>query len=352
MPVYKEGNTWRALVSYYKNGERIQNQKRGFKTKKDAMEWEREGFNKRTLSLDMKFQSLYEIYIKDLKHRVKNSTFEVKKIIFENRILPFFRDKKMSEVSPRDIREFHTFLMKSVNPKTKKPYSSQYMKKINAQLSALFNYAVSYYSLKENPCQKAGSIKNTKKDINIWTLQEFNAFLKVIEHKPISYAGFNTLFWTGMRIGEMLALTRKDIDLEKNTIRINKNYSKIGGNEVVSAPKTESSVRTIGMHEELSEILKEYFEKIYNLRPNDRVFNVTQYVFRNDIERHHKKAGVKKIRVHDLRHSHASYLVNMNVNPLAISKRLGHAKVEMTLNTYSHLYPTSEKNILDILNKK
>jgi integrase len=187
--------------------------------------------------------------------------------------------------------------------------------------------------------------------MNIWTLEEFINFTDVIKHKPISYIGFNVLFWTGIRIGELLALTRKDIDLEKKTIHISKGYAKVNGKDIISTPKTPSSNRVISITNKLVTILKTYFNKLYDLLPEDRIFNITQYVFRNDIERHSEKAGVKKIRIHDLRHSHASMLINANANPLAISKRLGHAKVDMTLNTYSHLYPSSEEKLLKILNE-
>lgn len=290
--------------------------------------------------------------MRDMKPRIALTTYTLKKIIFTNKILPFFGDTKVSTITPIMIRTFQNNLLTEINPKTGENYKAHYIKKINTQLSAILNHAVQFYNLKENPCKRAGSLKlRYEKKMNIWTLQEFNYFIEVIQHKPISYAAFNTLFWTGMRIGELLALTREDVNLQKKTIKINKSYTRLKGENIIKSTKNESSERTITAPDRLMKILQSYFGKIYGLSPQNRIFNITREVFKNDLTRHHKKAGVKKITPHDLRHSHASLLINSNVNPLAISKRLGHAKVDMTLNTYSHLYPSSEEKMLEILNE-
>ncbi|GLI57772.1 phage integrase [Propionigenium maris DSM 9537] len=353
MPAYKDGKKWRARFYYEANGARKQKQKRGFGTKKEAQEWERQFLREATFSMDMKFQSLYKLYMEDMRPRIKEKTFIIKEIIFMQHILPYFGEKSVAEITPLMVRNFQTKLMTVRNPRSRENYKAHYLKKINAQLSSIFNFAVSFHDLKENPCKKAGAPKlDDQKKMNIWTLEEFNRFVNLLKNKPISFTGFNILFWTGIRVGELLALTRKDIDLKKKTINVSKTYAKINGKEIITTPKTKSSVRTVSIPDNLVEILRKYFKRFYSLSQDDRAFDVTAYVFRNDIRRYAHKVNLNHIRTHDLRHSHASMLINNNVNPLAISKRLGHAKVDMTLNTYSHLYPSSEERLLEVLNNQ
>ena len=152
-----------------------------------------------------------------------------------------------------------------------------------------------------------------------------------------------------MRIGELLALTYGDIDFEKQTIRINKTLVRINGKNEVTPPKTESSTREILINKKLVDIIKKYSEKLYGLNKETRLFKLHQTNIRKQIKSFAEKVGVKIIRVHDLRHSHASLLIHLGVNPLAISKRLGHENIDTTLNTYSHLYPDASKKIVEML---
>lgn len=359
MPAYKEDNgTWTLLFRYKDEilDKNIQKKKRGFKTKKDALKYEREFHYKVKGSTDMKVNTLYDLYLKDISLRIKPKTLETKKYIFSTKILPFFGEIKLTDITPLKIRNFQNELMSQTNPRTGSCYTLAYLQKINAQLKSLINYAVRYYGLNSNPFTKVESlrqhVKEQKKEIKIWSVEEFNRFIQVIKHKPISYTGFNLLFWTGMRVGELLALTREDMDLQNRKIHIRRNYSKlVGGEEVIGTTKTQSSERTILIDDHLAVILKRYIGMLYKIKEKERLFSITQHLFRNDITRYHEKAGVKKIRVHDLRHSHASFLINKDVNPLIISKRLGHAKVDITLNTYAHLYPSKEEKIIDIINE-
>ena len=115
-----------------------------------------------------------------------------------------------------------------------KGYSETYLKTVNNQLSAIFNYAVRHYDLKDNPCRKAGSIgKSHAEEKEFWTKQEFKQFLVTVENKPETKIAFLLLYWTGMRIGELLALTYNDIDLEKRTISVNKSYQRIEGRDII-----------------------------------------------------------------------------------------------------------------------
>ena len=181
---------------------------------------------------------------------------------------------------------------------------------------------------------------------------EFNKFLKTVEDKPDARLAFLTLYWTGMRIGELLALTYYDINLEEKTISINKSYQRLKGKDVITQPKTPKSIRVITMPDFLVEEFREYYSHLYGIMKNERLFCFTKWYMEHNLVNGIKKSGVKRIRLHDLRHSHASMLVDMGVAPLEIAERLGHKKVETTLNTYSHLYPSTQSRLAGLLEKK
>ncbi len=270
----------------------------------------------------------------------------------ELKIAPFFNKLKLSEITPNTIRAWQRKILQYTNEKTGKKYSQTYIKTMNNQLVAIFNYAVRFYNLKENPCHKAGSIgKKNADEMNIWSIEEFKKFIsseKLIN--PIAKTGFQTLFWTGLRIGELLALTREDIDLEKKTLRVNKSYQRLKGRDIITTPKTPRSNRIIEISDNLANVLENYFEKLYDLKKKDRIFPCTKYLFEHEIKRIAKAENMESIRLHDLRHSHASLLIHLGVNPVLISKRLGHEKVETTLNTYSHIYPNANISMMNLLN--
>ena len=150
-----------------------------------------------------------------------------------------------------------------------------------------------------------------------------------------------TLYYTGMRVGELCALTPADVDLEGHTITINKTFQRINGRDVIWPPKTPKSNRVVTIPQTLANCLKEYMDKCYEIQPDDRLFPYTKSFLNHEMLRGCKKSGVKKIRVHDLRHSHASLLIEMGCQPLLIADRLGHEKIQTTLNTYSHLLQMS-----------
>lgn len=174
-------------------------------------------------------------------------------------------------------------------------------------------------------------------------------FIDCVMDKQHSYIAFMTLYWTGMRIGELLALTPKDIDLEKRTISISKSYQRIDRRDVITPPKTPKSKRVISIPEFLAIDLQDYIGSIYGIEENDRLFPVTKYFLEHEMQRGIKASGVKRIRLHDLRHSHASLLIEMGFTPLAIAERLGHERIETTMNTYAHLYPNKQNQLADQL---
>ena len=160
-----------------------------------------------------------------------------------------------------------------------------------------------------------------------------------------------TLYYKGMREGEMLALTPADIDLDKKTISVTKSFQRLNGVDVVTSPKTAKSVRTVTIPEKLCSCLSEYMDKCYGLQDTDRLFPYTKHYLYHEMTKATKAAGVKKIRVHDIRHSHASLLIEMGFSPLLIAERLGHEKVQTTLEIYSHLYPNKQNEVADKLDE-
>lgn len=267
-------------------------------------------------------------------------------------IWPFFNKLKLSEITPNTIRTWQRNILQGINEKTGEKYSQTYIKTINNQLVAVFNYAVRFYNLKENPCHKAGSIgKKQADEMEIWSLEEFNKFISSKDnYKSIAMTGFNILFWCRLKTGELLALTKEDINFEKKTLRRNKSYQWLKGKDIITTPKTPKSNRVIEIDDNLISIWKTYIEKLYELQPTDRLFPCTKYPFEHEMKRITKIENIKKIRLHDLRHSHATLLIHLGVNPVAISKRLSHEKVETTLNTYSHVYPNANIRMMILLN--
>lgn len=167
--------------------------------------------------------------------------------------------------------------------------------------------------------------------------------------KPVSYYAFEMLYWCGIREGELLALTAGDFDFERGTVAINKSYQRIDGRDVITEPKTPKSNRVIKMPEFLVEEIKEYLSKIYGLQKNDRVFTITKNYLHREMTRGADEAGVKRIRIHDLRHSHISLLIEMGYSAVAIADRVGHESINITYN-YAHLFPSTQTDMADKLN--
>ena len=330
-------------------GKIIHKKKRGFDTKREAQQWERDFINQANSSLGMSFKDFIDLYMKDMEQRLKSSTVASKHWMIDLKITSFFGRMPLNEIKATDVRRWQNSLT-SYRDEKGEPYSPTYLKVINNQLVAIFNYAVKYYGLKENPCHKAGGMGKKKADeMLFWTKDEFTTFIEAVKDKPASYAIFMTLYYTGMREGELLALTPADIDFEKSTVTINKSYQRIGGQDIVSTPKTPKSNRVITIPQGLKDCLKDYIAQCYGLKPDDRLFPYTKSYLTHEMERGCKLSGVKKIRIHDIRHSHASLLVEMGFSPLLIAERLGHERVQTTMETYSHLYPNKQTEVANRL---
>ena len=346
MKAERDAKTGKWLIQYrYTDwqGNRKKSTKRGFNTKREAEEWVRNFLMSQQADFNMYFEDFLKLYYEDMAARIRENTMNTKKYIIDLKILPYFGKKSINSITPADIRKWQNELMSQ-------GYSQTYLRTINNQLTAIFNYAVKYYDLKNNPCRKAGSMgKNQADEMNFWTKEEFSDFADSIMDKQDSYTAFTTLFWTGMRIGELLALTPADINFEEKTISISKSYQRIKRNDVITPPKTPKSNRIITVPDFLLADIKDYMNSIYGLKDTDRLFPLTKSFIEHEMQRGIKNSGVKRIRVHDIRHSHCALLFEMGIAPLEVADRLGHERVETTLNIYAHIYPNKQKHLSDKL---
>ena len=187
------------------------------------------------------------------------------------------------------------------------------------------------------------------KEMLFWTKEEYLKFIDAMMDKPMLYYAFEILYWCGIREGELLALTPADFDFEKKTLRINKSYQRLQGKDVITTPKTKKSNRVIQMPDFLCDEMQDYFKQLYGLEPDSRIFPLTKHTLKRGMAFGCKASGVKIIRIHDLRHSHVSLLINMGYSAVAIGNRVGHESVEITYR-YAHLFPTVQKEMADKLN--
>lgn len=205
MSVYKDEkrNSWYVkfrYVDYY--GVKKQTTKRGFATKREASEWETAEKMKRNFNLDMTFSKFYEIYEVDVRHRVKETTWENKETMVKTKIIPFFGERKMIDISAKDVRHWQKEMIEFRDEKGKS-YSQSYLATLHAQLSAIFNHAVKFYDLKNNPAKIAGSMGSKRGgNIMFWTQEQYKAFIECVMDKPLSFYGFEMLYWCGLRIGD------------------------------------------------------------------------------------------------------------------------------------------------------
>lgn len=360
----KKSKLWSVRFRELEDGREVNKRLSGYKTKKQAQEaYENYIYSNKTESEkeqaiqselqsnpnNMLFDTLVENYLAYNRTRVKESSFYDTKSKITNHILPYFCGKHICDISPIDIVNWQLALDK---------YSYAYKSGLRGHLNAIYKYGERYYDIK-NTATKVEPMRNleTAKEMQCWDKQTFLKFISCVEN--VSYkALFWTLYITGCRKGEALALSWEDVNFKDKTITINKNVTRKTLDKstyAVTTPKNKSSNRTVDIPDNLCIILAEYRKW-----QKDKVAN-TKYVFGGEhplpdrsINRYFlnaiKQAGVPKIRLHDLRHSCASLLISEGVSIVAVSKRLGHKNIEQTLNTYSHIMPSDITLMMEILN--
>ena len=341
MPAYKnDAGRWYCAF-YYKDwtGKRKKKKKEGFPTKREALEWERRYIEEQAGAPTMSFEALYGLYKKDCTCHLKKSTMISKFAMIDKHILPRFRRLCITEITPATIRAWQTEVLG-------KGYSQSYCYSLHRQLSAILNFACRYYGLPTNPAARAGSIGRNEVHQAFWTLDDFHRFAMTLR-EPAQIMLFYLLFWTGCRIGEVLALTCDDVGAGAS--RISKTMSRLRGAPYIRAPKTRESVRTVPLPAFISSMLTDY--KQLTVYTGPELFQITSSAAARLLARHAKQAGLERLRLHDLRHSHASMLIQAGVPAIAIAERLGHKNAQTTLRVYAHLYESTKDEVVSVLEK-
>lgn len=337
MSIYKDKQRGTYYFMTRINGKQIK--RRGFKTKKAAKIAEAQVLNDADAfeNNDLTFEQVTNEYLEWYKKRRKLSSFQARERITRLYIAPVFFAKKINKIGNRDITQFHNSLIGN--------HSINYIKSIHVTLSAIFNFAITQEYTTKNPARVVGNVEGTpKKHVDYWTLGEFKTFMRVVDDS-MYHALFMVLYYSGMRKGELRALNWNDIDFKHNVINIDKSNS----NTTVTSTKTGNE-RKIQLPNFVMRMLSE-LKLERNPKMDYVVFGefykaIPKTTLESNFKNYIASAGVKEIRMHDLRHSHASYLINKNVMISVIAHRLGHANTSTTLDTYSHMYPSTEKEVV------
>lgn len=344
----KDGSTLYYVTFYCKqwDGTNKKIKKMGFTRQADAARYEQEYRDRLAGSPAMTFAALCDRFLDDYKHHVRESTYMTRADAIKSFFVPAFGSTPLNELTPVMIREWQNGLIASNH------YKSSTLSNLHGMLVTVLNFACKYFRLSQNPAVIAGgmgTLKAKKDTQRYWTREQFARFT-LSGFKPEYIAVFSTLFWTGCRIGECLALTASDIDLDHGIMNINKTITKTEHGCKVGPPKTANSRRKVSMPKPLVMILADWIQRT-DARNNDRLFTKTRESYLQRLRTHAKKVGLPVIRLHDLRHSHASMLIDLGTPPKVVQERLGHASIQMTLDLYSHLYPDKQKDVADRLSQ-
>lgn len=326
-----------------------------FKTQREAKEAEinfkschnTKKLNQYNKAYYITLNNLFNRYYEYQKNRVKESSLYEIENVYRRKIKPYFGNYSIIDIDKRMLLEWQSRI-------ESEGYKYETKCKFRNRFHSILKYGVIFFDLPQNPIDLIPPFKNmdSPKEMQIWTPQEFNQFLSVIQ--DLQYKTFfSFLYFTGCRKGEVLALNWHDIDFENEIIKINKNLTrKIKNNAyLITTPKNYSSTRNIKIPKNLLSLLIEYSKTI---NKKGFLFGGNKPLPEITIDRkmiyYCQISGVKKIRIHDFRHSHASYLVSQGVDIVSISKRLGHKNIEQTLNTYSHVLNNDEESAMNALN--
>ena len=360
-PIKKANNGtyyFRANLGYDAvTGKQIQKYRSGFSTKKEA----RAEYSKLILAAEEGLamekkqpsfkQFIEEIYLPWYKTQVKESTYKNRLNTIEKHFKFFYR-KKVSEIEPIHVQTWQLKLAKD--------YSPNYVRIIQGMLSLAFDRAIILGLAKKNPARMVGNIKSKKVKVDFWTLEEFQKVISLLYkgdyYEHYLFICFWLLFTTGLRIGEAAALQWEDIDFESGIISVTKTlYYKSMNEYKFVDPKTSASIRTVVIDEDTIRELKDWMEvqkkvlKDCNFVLSYSGIPTSKHTLPRALEKLAGLAGVHRIKIHALRHSHVALLISMGVNPLIVKDRLGHEKIQTTLGTYGHLYPNSNFEVAKML---
>lgn len=337
-----------------KTGKRKRIVRRGIKTYKEAKEILNEITNLENQGIDVtdnpSTKKVIEDYLEHSKMYDKPSTYEKKCNIFRNHITEYFKKFRIKDITKKEVAEFRNLL-------AQQDISNNYKRYILTALKTFFNYCMKQELIYKNPTVTIDNFKKEKVTMKFWTINEFKDFIANVDNK-IYYTLFYLMYFTGIRRGEALALTWEDIDFYSSKLHITKTCSHVHKQGyVITKPKTNESNRIIHLNDKLLKVLEEYksYIELKGLNLCDTMlFRINGNIIpKTTIDRNFNNyinvSDVKKIRVHDFRHSHVALLIHLKQDILSISKRLGHSDVSITLNNYGHLYDEADKKVASIL---
>lgn len=363
MSVYKDSQnngTWmfQKVVVNESTGEKKRLRQRGFDSKRSAEAAEIlavSDFVKMTSKNVLLFDEVIKEYLNYKALRIK-----ARSLIKINRLLDKFvtnqlQNKNMISYSQKDVNDFIDNLIKFSD-------SANYRNKVIALLKSIFHFAEVQYNLNNNPTKIIKGFKENKekKNYNVYTFEEFTEFISTFsEATAYEYSYkvfFSVLYWAGLRRGECKALKWNDVSFEENTIRVDEQFidkDPVEG-RVCTELKTESSYRTVVVDSSTMCMIRALFEvksKNKHISADDFIFTRmdsympfadTTIELRN--KRHAKRANLKRIRVHDFRHSFASLNYSLDIDPKTISVQMGHSSLTITLDTYVNMFDDKLKD--------
>ncbi|MFD3016933.1 tyrosine-type recombinase/integrase [Streptococcus agalactiae] len=348
---------------------RIRIVRKGLKSKKDAIELE---YHLRVVELKEKNRDtfvtsdmLFSILEKeDNQNHRKISYLTTQRNNYDRHIKTYFQQVDMKKLTYEHIYKFRESLKeKSTKQNSEEKLSNNTINKIMILVKKMFDSGIRNELITKNPCQNLRKLPIKKPELNFWAIEEFLKFKSLITEDEYQYNLFFTLaYFTGMRMGEILALTWNDINFYTSTIHVTKSVYYVQKTNHVNSTKTRAGTRYITLNQKLLNTLKEWKNKQGEIlsqfttsTQNLQVIQSTPVtVTKNMIDKKFKQIlqrypNLKRIRIHDFRHSHASLLINQGEDYLVVKERLGHASITTTIDTYSHLYPSKQKSIADKL---
>lgn len=334
----KKGSFWECFAECRDaSGKEVRKHKSSFKTKREAREFAEKWIQENEGRSSNQFETfVLDVYLPHVQEHESPGTYRNKSASFRNHILPYFGKMDIDRIKATDVLKWHATFKDSC-------YSETTLNKFHRHLTALFTFAQKYGVCENNPAKIAGGMGKvqTNREITFWTLDEYKQFISAVDSEKFRVA-YQTLFFTGLRIGELRALTPEDV--RPGLIDVNKSLDEKG---FITPGKTHASKRIVHINETVEKDIRKLIE-LQGTEAGERIFTITPQHYLKKLTEYAEKAGVKKIRVHDLRHSHASYLVNQGCDLIAIKERLGHANIDETINTYSHLYPSKQMEIVNL----
>ena len=407
MPQYKYpvkgGAKWMTKFNYTdpKSGIVKTAYKRGFDSKREAKKYEDDFIDsliapeEDEVEVIRTYGDVFQEYLMSHKRAdIKESSLETKFNIFNKHIFPTFEEVPIDSITDDDIANWQKKMKLCIQPNGKH-FSEAYLRTIQSQFNSIINYAFSKGYLKANPLADIKNMGIKDKRVEFWTPEEYERFAYYAMEYPQYYYVYEVLYWCGLRLGEMLALTLNDIDLENGIISVTKTYNHLNGEDIISTPKTPSSVRKVSMpaltlndidlkngiisvtktynHLNGEDIistpktpssvrkvsmpaflcdeLKEYIGLQYEPTREQRIFQISKSKLANNFHLLSDEAGLKRITIHGLRHSHVSLLISKKYDIFEVSKRIGHKSVKTTQDIYGHLFDDVQKSIANDLDK-